>query len=58
MRIRDLGKRAVIVIRLVDECMEKDNFEIEEEILSELSKGETKIPWFANVEKVTVTEVN
>jgi len=51
-----LGKKAVIVIRLVDESVEKTNEEIEKEILVELSVGQLKIPWFKSVEKVTVTE--
>jgi len=50
-----LGKKAVIVIRLVDESVEKANEEIEKEILQELS-AEPRIPWFKTVEKVTVTE--
>lgn len=51
-----MGKKAVIVIRLVDESLEKRNEEIEKEILEELSTGEPKIPWLKGVEKVTVTE--
>jgi len=51
-----VAKKAVIVIRLVEESVEEANKEIEKEILEELSTSETKIPWFKNVEKVTVTE--
>jgi len=51
-----MGKKAVIVIRLLEESLEKTNKEIEKEILEELSTGEPKIPWFKNVEKITVSE--
>jgi hypothetical protein len=51
-----MGKKAVIVIRLVEESVEEANKEIEKEILEELSKGEPRIPWFKSVEKVTVNE--
>jgi len=51
-----LTKKAVIVIRLVDESVEKVNEEIEREILHELSTGMPKIPWFKSLEKVTVTD--
>jgi len=50
-----VGKRAVIVIRLVEESVEKANEEIEREIFEELS-GFPTIPWLERVEKVTVTE--
>lgn len=51
-----MSKKAVIVIRLVEESIGKANAEIEKDILEELSKGEPKIPWFKSVEKVMVTE--
>ncbi|MFQ6081460.1 MAG: hypothetical protein ACE5OW_07330 [Candidatus Bathyarchaeia archaeon] len=51
-----MDKRAVIVIRLVEESVEKANEEIEREIFEELSKTLPKIPWLQRVEKVTVTE--
>jgi hypothetical protein len=51
-----MGKKAIIVIRLVEESSEKANEEIETEILEELSRDEPKIPWLKSVEKVTVTE--
>lgn len=51
-----MGKKAVIVIRLVEESVEEANKEIEKEILEDLSTGEPRIPWFKSVEKVTVTE--
>ena len=52
-----MSKKAVIVVRLVEESVEGVNEEIEKEILEELSTGEPSIPWFKNVEKVTVAEV-
>ncbi len=51
-----MGKKAVIVIRLVEESAGEMNKEIEKEILKELSTGAPKIPWLKSVEKVTVTE--
>lgn len=50
-----MGKKAVIVIRLVEQSAEKANEEIEKEILEKLS-AEPKIPWFERVEKVAVSE--
>jgi len=50
-----LVKKAVIVIRLVEESAEKTNEEIERDILEELS-SEPRIPWFKSVEKVSVKE--
>jgi len=51
-----MGKKAVIVIRLVEESVEEANEEIERQIIKELSTREPKIPWFKSVEQVTVTE--
>ena len=51
-----LGKKAVIVIQLVEESAEEPNEQIEKGISEELSKAPPKIPWFKKVEKVTVTE--
>ena len=50
-----MTKKAVIMISLVEESVEKANEEIEKDILEELSKGLPKIPWFKNTKKVTVT---
>lgn len=50
-----MGKKAVIVIRLVNESIEKANEEIEKDILENLSV-DPKIPWFKSAEKVTVVE--
>jgi hypothetical protein len=55
-KVNRVRKKAVIVVSLVDESVEKANEEIEEEIFEELSKGLPKIPWCKDVEKVTVTE--
>lgn len=52
-----LNKKAIIVIRLVEESAEKSNEEIEKDILEELSKHPPVIPWLKRVEKVTVSEV-
>jgi len=54
--VKGMRKKAIIVIRLVEEAVEKSNEEIEKEIFEELSKDLPKIPWCKEVEKVTVTE--
>lgn len=51
-----MPKKAIIVISLVEESVEKSNQEIEREIFDELLKGLPKIPWCKKVEKVTVTQ--
>ena len=51
-----MGKKAVIVIQLVEEAAEEPNEQIEKEISKELSKPLYTIPWMKKVEKVTVTE--
>ena len=51
-----MSKKAIIVIRLVEESEEEANKEIEKETLEELSAGEPRIPWFESAEKVTVIE--
>jgi hypothetical protein len=50
-----LAKKAVIVIQLIEESEEVSNEQIEKEISEELSKGLPKIPWFKEVDEVTVT---
>ena len=50
-----MGKKAVIVISLVEESAEKASGEIEKDILDELSEHPPKIPWLKKVEKVTVS---
>jgi len=49
-------KKAILLVRLVEESVERTNEEIEREIFEELSEGLPKIPWFGKVEKVTVSE--
>jgi len=49
-------KKAVILIRLVEKTIERANENIEKEIFEELCEGLPKIPWFKEVEKVTVSE--
>ncbi|MGD8543868.1 MAG: hypothetical protein PVG48_01965 [Candidatus Bathyarchaeota archaeon] len=49
-------KKAVLLMRLVEESVERTNEEIEREIFEELSEGLSKIPWVAKVKKVTVSE--
>jgi len=51
-----MGKKAVIVVFLVEESAEKSNEEIEKEILEELLERPPMVPWLKKVEKVTVTE--
>jgi len=53
-----LTKKAIIVIKLVEESKSKSNRELEREIHSELSKLPQKIPWMESIEKVTVVEKN
>ena len=50
-------KKAVIVIVLVDESRERNNKELEREILNELMRKPTVIPWMKDVEKVEVRDV-
>jgi len=49
-------KKPFITILLVEEAEEKSNREIEKEIFESLSEGLSRIPWLAEVEKVTVRE--
>ena len=51
-----VSKKAIIVIDLVEESAQKANEEIEKEIVEELSREPSAIPWLKRVEKVTVTE--
>ena len=48
-----MGKKAVIVISLVEESDEKPNRKIEKEIMRELTAEPSRIPWLKKVEKVT-----
>jgi hypothetical protein len=49
-------KKAVIVINLLEESLEKNNEEIEKQILHELTDDMPLIPWLERVERVTVIE--
>jgi len=51
-----MGKKAVIVISLVEESAEKSNREIEKEIMKELSQEPARVPWLKKVKKVAVSE--
>ena len=51
-----MGKKAVIVVSLVEESAEKLNEEIEKEILEELSKHPPAIPWLKEVKEVRVKD--
>lgn len=51
-----MGKKAIIVISLVEESTKKPNREIEKEIMNELSREPARIPWLKNVDRVTVSE--
>jgi hypothetical protein len=51
-----MAKKAVITICLVEESTQKSNRQIEKEIMTELRKEQSMIPWLKKVEKVTVTE--
>lgn len=53
-----MTKKAIIVIKLVEESKSKSNRELEREIYSELSKLPRKIPWMESIEKVIVVEKN
>lgn len=50
-----MGKKATIVISLVDESCESSNEDIQKEIFEELSKTTSKIPWCKKIEIVRVT---
>lgn len=51
-----MTKKAIIVVVLVNESIEKSNGELENEIFSELSKYPSRIPWAKQVVKVEVVE--
>jgi len=54
--VNNMGKKATIIISLVDESAEKSNQQIEKEIAAELTKEPSRIPWLKKVEKVTIKE--
>jgi hypothetical protein len=49
-------KKAIIEISLVEECCERTNQEVANEIFNELSEGKTLIPWCKQINKVVITE--
>jgi len=51
-----MPRKAVIMISLTEESIERAKEEIEREILEELSKHPPKIPWMKAVLAVRVTE--
>lgn len=55
-QVMNLTKKAIIVITLVDESVERSNEELEKEILKELVRNPSVIPWMKNVEKIEVRE--
>jgi hypothetical protein len=50
-----MGRKATIVISLVDESRQSSREEIQREILRELSSRTDRIPWCKKIEKVEVT---
>jgi hypothetical protein len=54
--VENMGKKAIIVISLVEESVEVANEKIEKDTMNELSEEPTRIPWLKEVEKVTITE--
>lgn len=50
-----MGRKATIIISLVDESCDSSSEEIEREIFRELSNGTARIPWCKKIEKVKVT---
>lgn len=50
------AKKAVIVVRLIEESLDKANADIEKEIVQELMIDLSVIPWLESVEKITVIE--
>jgi len=55
-KLKESGKKAVIVIQLVEEGREVPNEQIEKEIFEELSKELPKIPWMKKVESIEVKD--
>ena len=50
------AKKAVIVVRLIEESLDKANADIEKEIVQELMIDLSVIPGLESVEKITVIE--
>ncbi len=51
-----MGKRAIVVFRLVQESNEVDDEEIKKEISKELSDCWPRIPWVDCVDEIRVTQ--
>ena len=49
-------KKAIIEISLVDECSDRKNIEIANEIFGEISEDKSSIPWCKQVNKVVVLD--
>ena len=49
-------KKAIIVVNLIEESVEKANQQIEKEIWRELTHDLLIVPWVERIEKITVTE--
>ncbi len=49
-------RKAIIVINLIEESLEKSDKEIEKEILEELKNDVLFAPWVESIEKVTVID--
>ena len=47
-------KKAIIVVSLIEECVDCSDEEIKRQIYSELSNEPYRIPWGKKIEKVTV----
>lgn len=52
-----MTKKATIKILLVEECAERADEEVKNDILEELSKNIHVIPWAAKIENVKITRV-
>ena len=51
-----MSKKVLIEMSLVDECSERTNQELVDEIFNELHEGRTVIPWCKKVDKVAVLD--
>ena len=51
-----MTKKVLIELTLVEECTEKTNQEIINEIFKDLSSGEIVIPWCKEVSKVAIID--
>jgi hypothetical protein len=51
-----MTKKAIIEVSLVEECCERSNQEVANEIFKELSEDISIIPWCKQINKVVITE--